>query len=153
MVIIFQVIVFFKARQRHLDVPVFRTDIQKIPDQLQHVVIDIKGFGGIDHEFAVFRQVVQRLFDRRLIQKRDFLGQLYRNDFAFMVIFLFKEIGQSQIGAQDVKDTHHQTDGDAFQQIGEDHGDNGDDEGDELVLTTLPHVPEHRRAGQLVTDH
>src|SRR6187402_514374 len=93
------------------------------------------------------------LLDGCLVKKRNFLCEIDIDRFAFMVFFLFKEISKLHITPKDKEDAYGQADAHTFQEVRQYHGNNCNDERDELVLARTPHMLKHFGTGQFEPYH
>ena len=59
----------FEIFQFHPDLFVFGSMVHEIPNQFQHIIVDVNRMGSINHHMTVFRQMRQSLFDGGLVQK------------------------------------------------------------------------------------
>src|SRR5690606_6095014 len=103
--VIFQFIRGFKANQKDLDTFLWCVYGLKFMDQVEHIMCDVDGIGGIDDYLAVFRQVVQRKFNSCLIQEGNFLGKINVDYIAVFILFLSEVVGSFDIAFEYSEDT------------------------------------------------
>ena len=120
-----------------------------VVDQREHVRVDVVRIRRVDHHVAAFRNLLERLQQRRAVQEAHLVGELYPQHVATEVVLLDAADRPLHVAVQDEGCRDPEADQDADQQVRQHDRDERDDEGEELCAPLTPHLTEQRRARKL----
>src|SRR5690606_2193802 len=127
--------------------PLVGSSYDRVSQYLIDIWVEIHHLRAVNHDVCAGRKTPQGSLQASLIQERDIFAQNHADRLARLVRTRVKVKRRAVVLVKDEENTHEHANHDARQQIRKNNSGHGDNERNELVAPSLPHLLKECRFG------